>query len=197
LPDKTIIRGLFNKFSDITIIEGVRKQDDKILNWLYDNYFQTLRSYIFKNSGNEQDVSDVFQDTIIVLYNQIINDELELTTDLKGYFFGVARNIWGMQLRRIVRTTELITDIVDDEENDDTDNLLLGRVVTRAFEKLKPDQKQILKLYSDGLSYDDIALKMDFGSGDYAKRKKYLSKEALLDIMKEDPDYQEYLRFRK
>jgi hypothetical protein len=31
----------------------------------------------------------------------------------------------------------------------------------------------------------------------YARRKKYLCKEALLDLVKEDPEYQEYLRLQK
>ena len=79
-------KGLFNKISDINIIAGVRNQDDKVLNWLYDNYFQLVRNHVLNNSGSDDDVSDVFQDAIIVLYNQITEDKLRLTSDLKGYF---------------------------------------------------------------------------------------------------------------
>jgi hypothetical protein len=38
---------------------------------------------------------------------------------------------------------------------------------------------------------------MDLKSEEYARRKKYLSKEALMDLVKEDPEYHEYLRFLK
>mgnify|MGYP001569388319 CR=1 FL=1 len=55
----------------------------------------------------------------------------------------------------------------------------------------------VLNLYSDGSSYEEIAEKMDLKNETYARRKKYLSKEALLEIVKEDPEYQEYLRFLK
>ena len=98
--DSTNHKGLFKKISDINIIDGVRNQDDKILNWLYDNYFQSVKNHVLNNSGSDEDVSDVFQDTIIVLYNQITEDNLNLTTDLKGYFFGIARNVWSAQLRK-------------------------------------------------------------------------------------------------
>jgi RNA polymerase sigma factor (sigma-70 family) len=190
-------KGLFKKISDISIIEGVRKQDDKILNWLYDNYFLTVRSYIHKNSGTDEDVADVFQDSIIVLYKQITEDNLNLTSDLKGYFFGIARNIWNAQLRKKQRTTELDIDQVVQEDPEEIGDPVLERVVSRAFQKLKPDQQLILNLFSEGESYEDIALKMNLKNDIYARRKKYLSKEVLLEYVKEDPEYQEYLRLQK
>jgi len=62
---------------------------------------------------------------------------------------------------------------------------------------LKSDQQMVLNLFSDGLTYEEIAEKMNLKNEVYARRKKYLSKEALLDLVKEDPEYQEYLRFQK
>jgi RNA polymerase sigma factor (sigma-70 family) len=188
---------LFKKYSDINIIEGVRKQDDKILNWLYDNYLQSVKSYVLKNSGSSDDVSDVFQESIIALYRQITDDNLNLTTDLKGYFFGIARNVWNAQLRKKQKTVELEVDLAEEENNDDQSNQILERVLSRAFHKLKPDQQLILNLFSEGDSYEDIAIKMDLKNEIYARRKKYLSKESLLEIAKKDPEYQEYLRFLK
>ena len=188
---------MFNKISDTSLIEGVRKQDEKTLNWLYDNYLQTVRKYVLQNSGSQEDVSDVFQDTIIVLYKQITDNELNLTSDLKGYFFGVARNVWNAQLRRKQKTTGLDFDISDEDQLDDTDHQLPERIISRAFQKLKQDEQKVLNLYYKGQSYSEIAAEMDFKNEMYARRKKYLCKEALLKLVKEDPEYQEYLRFMK
>lgn len=195
--DSSNHKGLFKKISDIDIIEGVRKQDDKVLNWLYDNYLQSVRSYVLKNSGSEEDVSDVFQDSIIVLYTQISENNLNLTTDLKGYFFGIARNVWNAHLRKKHRTIELKIDIADEEDIEEINNLILERVVSRAFQKLRPDQQMVLNLFSEGLTYEEIALKMNLKNETYARRKKYMCKEVLLEFVKEDPEYQEYLRFLK
>jgi RNA polymerase sigma factor (sigma-70 family) len=188
---------LFKKISDINIINGVLNQDEKILNWLYDNYFQSVKNHVLNNSGSEDDVSDVFQDTIIVLYNQITDKSLNLTTDLKGYFFGIARNVWNAQLRKKQKTTELEIDLADEEETEEQYDPILERIVTRVFQNLKPDQQLVLKLFSEGHSYEDIASKMNLKNEVYARRKKYLSKEVLLELVKEDPEYQEYLRFQK
>ena len=175
----------------------MRKQDDKVLNWLYDNYLQSVKNYVLKNSGSAEDVSDVFQDSIIVLYTQISESSLNLTTDLKGYFFGIARNVWSAQLRKKQKTVELATDLADEDDMEEINGPILERVVSRAFQRLKPDQQMVLNLYSEGHSYEDIALKMNLKNETYARRKKYLCKEVLIEIVKEDPEYQEYLRFLK
>ena len=195
--DSSNHKRLFNKFSDISIIEGVCKQDDRILNWLYDNYLQAVKNYVLRNSGTVEDVSDVFQDSIIVLYKQIIENNLNLTTDLKGYFFGIARNVWNAQLRKKQRITELDIDLADEDETAEAGDPVLERVISRAFKKLKPDQQTILSLFSEGHSYEEIALKMNLKNEVYARRKKYLCKEVLLELVKKDPEYQEYLRFLK
>jgi RNA polymerase sigma factor (sigma-70 family) len=188
--------GLFKKISDKSIIEGILNQDSKTLNWLYDNYFQTVQNHILKNSGTHDDASDVFQDSIITLYSQICDNSLNLTSDLKGYFFGIARNIWSSYLRKRKVTLELDADLVANDENDLND-LMYERIISRAFQRLKPDMQTVLNLFSEGYSYEDIAVRMNLKNETYARRKKYLGKEALLDLVRQDPEYQEYLRFMK
>jgi RNA polymerase sigma factor (sigma-70 family) len=190
-------KGLLIKISDIDIINGVRNQDDKILNWLYDNYLQPVKNHVLSNSGSIEDVSDVFQDTIIALYNKINDNNLNLTTDLKGYFFGIARNVWSAQLRKKQKTIVLEIDLPDEEETEEQADPILERIISRAFQKLKPDQQMVLNLFSDGYSYEDIAAKMNLKNEVYARRKKYLCKEILIELVKEDPEYQEYFRFQK
>lgn len=188
---------MFGKLTDKSIIEGVRLQDENVLNYIYDHYFQTVRSHVLKNSGSDDDVSDLFQDTIITLYQQITENSFELTSDLKGYFFGIARNLWNEQLRKKKRTTELNIDIVEEEDSEYNYDPALEKILSRSFQKLKLDSQTILTLFSEGISYEEIAVRMNLKNESYARRKKYLSKEELLDIIKKDPDYQEYLRFLK
>jgi len=188
---------LFKRISDTDIINGIRDQDDRILNWLYNNYLPTIRKHIMNNSGTNDDVSDVFQDTIIVLFRQIAGNKLNLTSDLKGYFFGVARKIWSAQLRRKRRMTELDLDFPEEQGHEESIELMFERIINRAFSKLKPDMQEVLTLYFEGYSYVEIAERMNFKNETYARRKKYLSKETLMELIREDHEYQEYLRFRK
>jgi RNA polymerase sigma factor (sigma-70 family) len=185
---------LSGRLSDNAIIEGVRQQDDKVLTWMYNNYHQAVRHHVLKNNGTEDDVSDVFQESIIILYSQITGNTVRLTGELKGYFFGIARNVWSSMLRKKLRITAIDSEIVDESTEDDPVVPLLERIIFRSFQKLKPDARNILTLYSEGLSYDEIATRMDLKNEGYARRKKYLSKEALIEIIKEDPEYGDYLR---
>lgn len=178
--------------SDDEIVEGIRGQDERILNWLYDNYLQSVRHHVIMNSGSEDDVADVFQESIIVLYRRITKGKLSLSTDLKGFFFGIARNIWKAQLRYKCRITRIDSDIAEDPSVDLFEDQVLERIVARAFGKLKPDAQMILKLYSEGLTFSEIANRMDLKNEVYARRKKYLSKEALISLIKKDPEYEDY-----
>jgi len=150
---------------------------------------------VLKNSGSDADVSDVFQESIIALYRQISENELNLTSDLKGYFFGIARNIWSAQLRKKVRNTEIDNDFPDENDNEES-NIVLERIVNRAFRKLSDDSQTILTLFSEGFSYLEITSQMNLKNETYARRKKYLSKETLMEIIKSDPEYKDYLNLR-
>jgi RNA polymerase sigma factor (sigma-70 family) len=187
-------QGLLGKLTDKSIIEGIRLQDEKVLNYLYDHYYQTVKNHVLKNSGSDDDIPDVFQDSIIALYHQISENNIQLTTDLKGYFFGIARNIWNTQLRYKKRTTELNVDLIDEDSTDLSDPVL-EKILSRSFQKLKPDCQTILTLFYDGISYEEIAVRMKLKNETYARRKKYLCKEALMEIIKNDPGYKEYQRF--
>jgi DNA-directed RNA polymerase specialized sigma24 family protein len=94
-----------------------------------------------------------------------------------------------------MRHTGIDNDFPDHEEGDDRD-LLLENILSRAFRKLSDDAQTILSLFSEGFSYMEIADRMNLKNETYARRKKYLSKEALIELVKADPEYKDYLDFR-
>jgi RNA polymerase sigma factor (sigma-70 family) len=181
--------GLFKKYSDNDIIDGIRKQDSKILTYLYDAYYEVVRDHLRKNSGSDDDVYDVLQETVVILYKQITGTGFTLTSDLRGYFFGIARNIWNMQLRYRSRLTSLDLEPVDIADVEEVTDAIMERIVTRSFAMLKEDCQMVLKLFSEGRSYEEIAVMMGLKNESYARRKKYLCKEALMEIIKTDPEY--------
>ena len=186
---------MLGKITDKSIIEGIQLQDEKVLSYLYDHYYPTVKNHVLKNSGSNDDVSDVFQDSIIALYQQVSENGFTLTSDLKGYFFGITRNIWNAQLRQKKRVSELTFDIAEEDDSDYLSDTALEKILSRSYLKLKPDCQTILTLFYDGFSYEEIAVRMNLKNETYARRKKYLCKEALIVIIKNDPEYPEYQRF--
>lgn len=148
-----------------------------------------IRDHLRHNSGSDEDVFEILQETVIIIYRQITTDRFTLTSDLKGYFFGIARNLWNTQLRyrsRLVPLDEGHSSIATVEEQS---RALLERIVARSFELLGSDCREVLKLFGEGLPYEEIALRMGFRNEGYARRKKYLCKEALIVIIKSDTEY--------
>ena len=183
--------GLFKKYSDADILDGIRRQDNKILTYLYDEYYDMVRDHLRKNNGSEDDIYEVLQEAVVVLYRQVTEEKFNLSSDLKGYFFGIARNIWNGHLRYKSRVTPLVTDVSDETDPGEAGKIILERIVSRSFALLQADCQMVLNLFIDGYSYEEIARKMGMKSEAYARRKKYLCKEALMQIIKTDPEYQD------
>jgi RNA polymerase sigma factor (sigma-70 family) len=184
--------GLFKKYSDSAIIDGLGRQDNKILEYLYDAWFEMVRDYLRKNSGSDDDVYDVLQESIIILFKQVRESDFSLTTDLKGYFFGIVKNRWREQLRKNPKFSNLETDPPDESQEDES-HLTLERIVSRSFILLKEDCQMIINLFMEGYDYTEIASKMGLKNDVYARRKKYLCKEALMEIIKSDHEYHDII----
>lgn len=180
------------KHSDKKLIEGLRKGDDKILNYLYQNYFSTVKSHIVKNSGTEEDAYDIFQDALMVVFKKFQNNGVELTSDLKAYVFGIARKLWSNQLRVKKEVSDYGQDVIDDFELDKLLETPIEQIVQRSFLKLPQEHQKVLTMNMEGHSYDDIAIEMGYKNATYARRKKYLCKEALIKLIKKDPDFMDY-----
>jgi DNA-directed RNA polymerase specialized sigma subunit len=76
-------------------------------------------------------------------------------------------------------------------DTEDTTDAIMERIVTRSYAMLKEDCQLILRLFSEGRTYEEIAAMMGLRNESYARRKKYLCKEALMEIIKTDPEYQD------
>lgn len=183
---------MLKKHSDKKLIEGLRKGDDKSVNYLYDTFFDTIKSYVLKNTGTEDDAYDVFQDAMMVIFKKIQQNHLDESTDVRAYIFGVSKNLWYEHLRKNKRKVDLEIDVVDDFDHSSLLDTPLEQIVQRSFLKLKPECREVLNMIIKGANYPEIAQAMNFKSEEYARRKKYLCKEALINIVKADPEYADY-----
>ncbi|MEA1885686.1 MAG: RNA polymerase sigma factor [Bacteroidota bacterium] len=183
---------MLKKHSDKKLIEGIRKGDDKSVNYLYESFFDTIKSYVLKNTGTEDDAYDIFQDAMMVLFKKAQLNHLHENTDIRAYVFGISRNLWHEHLRRNRKSVEITEELVDDYDPSKLLDTPLEQIVQRSFLKLKPECQEVLNMAIKGYDYSEIARKMNYKSEDYARRKKYLCKEALIKIVKTDPEYSDY-----
>ena len=73
------------------------------LTGLYRQGFPPVRRHIGRRGGSAQDAQDVFQDALVLLYEQATGGTLVLTASVSTYLLGISRNLWRQELRRRAR----------------------------------------------------------------------------------------------
>jgi RNA polymerase sigma factor (sigma-70 family) len=73
------------------------------LTGLYRQGFPPVRRYIGRQGGSIQDAQDVFQDALVLLYEQATGGTLVLTASVSTYLVSISRNLWRQELRRRTR----------------------------------------------------------------------------------------------
>ena len=184
----------FKPSEDQLYLDGILKNDFKVLNKIYKKFSPSICKFVTSNNGSVDDAHDVFQDGLVVIYKKLRKNDLELTSGFHAYLFAICRFIWLRELKKKNRSNlkldqfqHFISDI--DIEKD------LCRYEKQTFfrEKLNAlpeDSKKVLKMFFDKKSLKEIAEEMGY-STEYAKKKKYLAQQMLINAIKSD------LRFKQ
>jgi len=178
--------------NDLEIIQGIRERDNDILEYLYNEYFGLVYNLVSQSNGNEDDARDVLQEAIVLIYNKIRNESLELNASFKTYLYSISRYIWMRELRRrdiefnhvlyYTDRSETLTDTL----NSDYEQQQRYRLYQEHFNKLGKECRSVLRMFLRNCSLAHIAKKMGYKSEKFAKKKKYTCKEQLVKAIKND-----------
>jgi RNA polymerase sigma factor (sigma-70 family) len=76
---------------------------EQALTQLYRQAFPVVRRYISRHGGSAQDAQDVFQDALVIFYEQAVGETLVLSASASTYLVGITRNLWHHEQRRRAR----------------------------------------------------------------------------------------------
>ena len=193
------------KYSDREIIEGLRQRKSSCVNFLYQEFYPIIRNYLEHNSGNRQDMEDLIHDTIIVLFERVMDPQFVLYCSLKTYFISISRHLWLQKLERQYRLLyqadyqvheEKESYVLDDLERSE-ESLEEQRLFYKNLMLLPVDCMRLLQLYCLKISYKEIVSLMKYRDEDYVKTRKYLCKKMLRRKILNDPEYRQFLRYEK
>lgn len=137
---------------------------------------------VVNNHGTEDDAKDLFQETMIVIYDKSKDPEFTLEASLKTYIYAVARRLWLKQLNRQNRSPVSSSEFTDEElESGFMDNIQdheekeeRFKVMSQALSKLGEPCKTLLEdFYLRQMSMQEIAEKFGYTNPDNAKTQKY------------------------
>lgn len=172
-------------------VERLKRGDEEVLKKIYESYRKPCRAFLIKTYGlSIDDASDVYQDAILVLFENVNNGKLTvLESSLKTYIFAIAKNLGLKRLSRSLKVQHLehetaIEEAVDDFEADDSGEEQLDAMRT-AFANLGEPCKTILSsYYYKGMSLKEIAKQLSYQSSDVAKTQKSRCMKQLRNALK-------------
>ena len=185
------------RLSDEEIIAGLRKRDNRVLQYIYKNTYNPVKQLILNNAGSENDAEDIFQEALIIIFKKLKEDQkFELTSAFTTYVYSISRLLWLKNLRNI-KKIEIDPLNRDHEEKIEfeppspvQDKDLRMAIYQRTLLQLPEDCQNILRLTAQDLTSSEIASQLGFRSEGYVRKRRHFCKEYLINKIKEDADYQ-------
>ena len=168
------------QFTDSQFIDGLRTNSNEVLTALYKKYYNIVLKLIVSNNGTQEEAQDIYQETIIIVFENVKKPQFELNCQLQTYIYSIAKRLWLKQLKKNGKTflfkegeEEGVADVTNDlsEHFKKEDDIFK---MNQSMELLgEPCNTIITDFYVLKLSMDDIAEKFGYTNSDNAKTQKY------------------------
>jgi RNA polymerase sigma factor (sigma-70 family) len=188
---------IVKEYTDNEIIECLKNRQSYVVRYLSDRYMPMIRLMVFRMGGTLEDAKDIFQDGLIIMLEKIDNGNFVLTCKFRTFLYVVCENLWKSILDRRKAANNYFSRRTDeDTDNDFTeiqDNRLYEDIFYEVFDNLDPACQNILKLYWEELTPDQIADKLGVTNG-YVRKKKSEAQAQLIARIKKHPAYKEIMK---
>lgn len=169
------------EITDQDIVQGIINRDNRIIGRIYKLYYPAIERMILSNSGSEEEAQDIFQESVMVLYNKVTQKEFELKSKLSTFLYAVSRRMWLKHLSKrgnVATNTDIsdFEDILQVEDEMEKHHQIEAKYdkMNAALQELGEPCKTLLKdFYIQNLSMRDIQEKFGYTNTDNAKTQKY------------------------
>ena len=161
------------------LLEGLACNDRKAIETIYKQHYNMVQALILSNSGYPDDARDIFQETMIVLYQKVKSGSFELNCQLKTYLYSVSRRLWLKRLSQSQKTHAEVEDLqetvpVEDELERHEQRNSDFQVMEQSLNSLGEPCRSLLKAYYlETKSMVEIAGDFGYTNADNAKNQKY------------------------
>lgn len=161
------------------LLKGLAQNDRKSIETIYKLFYNMVQSLIINNNGSADDARDIFQETVIVLYEKAKTGTFELNCQLKTYVYSVSRRLWLKKLQqqqKYLPTVNGLEETVPVEEELESHSQLNAefQIMEKALLHLgEPCRSLIEAFYLQKKNMTDIAGHFGYTNADNAKNQKY------------------------
>jgi RNA polymerase sigma factor (sigma-70 family) len=161
------------------LLKGLATNDKKAVETIYQENFNTIQSLIINNNGSSDDAKDVFQESMIVLYEKVKTEGFELHCQIKTFLYSVCRRLWLKRLQQQNRYSspgdnmEAVVDVDEDLSVHEQKDLELDMMEKAIGNLGEPCKSLIEAYYLQKKSMQEIAADFGYTNSDNAKTQKY------------------------
>lgn len=162
-----------------TLLTGLARNEKDAVEKIYKDNYGLIQSLIINNNGNVDDARDVFQETMIVLYEKARSGHFELNCQIRTYVYSVARRIWLKRLQQQSRfvgdlnMTENTVAVEDDLEEHQKRDLEFGMMEKAILSLGEPCRGLLEAFYLQKKNMQEIARDFGYTNSENAKTQKY------------------------
>jgi RNA polymerase sigma factor (sigma-70 family) len=167
------------ELNEQALIKRLGQNDNEAMEIVYKDNFPMIQSFILQNNGNYDDARDVFQEAMIVLYENAKKESFLLTSQIKTYVYSVCRRIWLKRLQQLGRFTKPVEGLletvpveeeIEEQEQKNVDFALMEEAMHKLGE---PCKGLIEAYYMQKKGMIEIAAQFGYTNADNAKNQKY------------------------
>ncbi|WP_207515611.1 RNA polymerase sigma factor [Longitalea luteola] len=185
-----------NMYSDAELIAAIGSGDqlNNAIFFIYQQYSQTIQSFILANSGTPPDAEDIFQETVVTFIDLVKKGKFRGEASVKTFLTAIARNLWLNEMKK--RTRSGIREKAFETRRDgiemDVSQYIANREVKQQFLAVlgklgEPCKKLLTLFYYENLSMKDIVHHLPYENEQVVRNKKYKCLQALTELVKQNP----------
>ncbi|MDY8134898.1 sigma-70 family RNA polymerase sigma factor [Aquimarina sp. 2201CG5-10] len=175
--------------SEDRFIKALIQGDDIIISEIYTRFFAKTLRFVLQNKGTHDQARDIFQESLLYIIIGVQKRNLNINC-FEAYLMTVSKNMWRRELekqkKRVIK--EGITTLVDK----DTDFAMFMleqeqmQLYREKFEKLSDNCKEILSLFFNDVSYENIIEELSYANINTARQRIFKCKSKLIKLIKSD-----------
>ena len=180
---------------DQKYIDGLVNNNSFIIQAIYDKFVPKVINYVKQNSGDEEYAQDVVQDTIVIIYNQATQKNLQLTCPFDAYFFLLCKRKWLNTLKKLNNKEVTINEEVLSKDDDAAQFVFETSIFetkqnlfNHMFDQLGKACKDLLNATFKIKSMEEVAASLNVSYA-YARKEKSLCIGQLTKMVQESPTF--------
>lgn len=185
---------MLNGTSDAYLL-GLLAQDQATIARIYTDFAPRIEAMVLQNNGSKEDARDVFQEGLLVFWRKANDPAFKLTSSFYTYLYGVCYFVWQRNRKKRANNTVTIPATEGLIDGDDIQSAIeegeRNQLYKHHFSLLGEECRLLLKLFFQGLSMENIAVKLNIENAHAARNRKYRCQKKLENSILNDPRYSE------